>query len=162
MHEALDDLGVDIYWDAGVDTVESSPDGVHVTTEDGREWETPYLIGADGGGSQVRKEIGAEFEGDQSENSFIIADVETLDGNTIEEEPLPFERLFHYDDPAAGGRNVMLVRSPAGGGSTSSVSATTTPRKSRARRRWRSSSGILWARSTPTTSSGPRRTSSSR
>ena len=109
MHEALDDLGVDIHWEAGIETVESTADGVHVTTEDGQEWETPYLVGADGGGSQVRKEIGADFEGTQSENSFIIADVETLGDNTIEEEPIPFERLFHYDDPAAGGRNVMLV-----------------------------------------------------
>jgi 3-(3-hydroxy-phenyl)propionate hydroxylase len=114
MHEALEELGIDIHWDAGVESVESTPDGVHVETADGQEWETPYLVGADGGGSAVRKEIGSEFEGDQSENSFIIVDVETLDGNTIEEEPIPFERLFHYDDPAAGGRNVMLV--PFAGG----------------------------------------------
>ena len=114
MHEALDDLGIDIHWDAGVESVESTPDGVHVETADGQEWETPYLIGADGGGSAVRKEIGSEFQGDQSENSFIIVDVETLDGNTIEEEPIPFERLFHYDAPEAGGRNVMLV--PFSGG----------------------------------------------
>ena len=114
MHEALDELGIDIHWDAGVESVESTPDGVHVETTDGQEWETPYLIGADGGGSQVRNEIGSEFEGDQSENSFIIVDVETLDGNTIEEEPIPFERLLHYDAPEAGGRNVMLV--PFSGG----------------------------------------------
>lgn len=114
MHEALEELGIDIHWDAGVESVESTPDGVHVETADGQEWETPYLIGADGGGSAVRKEIGSEFQGDQSENSFIIVDVETLDGNTIEEEPIPFERLFHYDAPEAGGRNVMLV--PFSGG----------------------------------------------
>ncbi|MDS0295217.1 FAD-dependent monooxygenase [Halogeometricum luteum] len=104
MHEALDEAGVDIHWDAGVETVESSPDGVRVETADGREWETPYLVGADGGGSTVRKEIGANFEGDQSENSFIVADVDE-----IEEDPRPLERLFHYDDPAVGGRNVLLV-----------------------------------------------------
>jgi 3-(3-hydroxy-phenyl)propionate hydroxylase len=109
MHEALEEAGIDIHWEAGVESVESTPDGVHVETTDGQEWDAPYLIGADGGGSQVRKEIGAEFHGDESENSFIIVDVETLDGNTIEEEPIPFERLFHYDAPAADGRNVMLV-----------------------------------------------------
>mgnify|MGYP002277634381 FL=1 len=48
----------------------------------------------------------AEFEGDQSENSFIIADVDEIDD---EDEQWPLERLFHYDDPRAGGRNVMLV-----------------------------------------------------
>lgn len=104
MHEALDECGIDIHWDAEVETVESSSDGVHVETADGREWETPYLVGADGGGSTVRSEIGANFEGDQSENSFIIADVDE-----VEEDPYPSERLFHYDDPAVGGRNVMLV-----------------------------------------------------
>jgi 3-(3-hydroxy-phenyl)propionate hydroxylase len=109
MHEALDEAGIDIHWDAGVETVESTPEGVHVETADGQEWDTPYLIGADGGGSQVRNEIGSEFEGTQSENSFIIVDVETLDDNSIEEEPIPFERLFHYDSPHADGRNVMLV-----------------------------------------------------
>ncbi len=104
MHEALTDAGIEIHWDAAVETVESGPEGVHVVTSDGREWETPYLVGADGGGSTVRKEIGAQFEGDQSKNSFIIADVDE-----VESEPLPLERLFHYDDPKVGGRNVMLV-----------------------------------------------------
>lgn len=106
MHEALDEAGIEIHWDCAVETVETSSDGVTVETSDGREWETPYLVGADGGGSTVRDEIGAEFEGDQSENSFIIADVDEIDN---EDEQWPLERLFHYDDPRAGGRNVMLV-----------------------------------------------------
>ena len=106
MHEALDEAGVEIHWDSAVETVETSPDGVTVETAGGRKWETPYLVGADGGGSTVRDEIGAEFEGDQSENSFIIADIEEIDD---EDEQWPLERLFHYDDPRAGGRNVMLV-----------------------------------------------------
>ncbi|ELZ31304.1 FAD-binding monooxygenase protein [Halogeometricum pallidum JCM 14848] len=109
MHEALDEAGIDIHWDAGVETVESTAEGVRVETADGREWETPYLVGADGGGSTVRSEIGANFEGDQSENSFIVADVDE-----IEEDPRPLERLFHYDDPSVGGRNVLLV--PFSGG----------------------------------------------
>jgi len=106
MHEAIDEAGIEIHWDCAVETVVSSSDGVTVETSDGREWETPYLVGADGGGSTVRDEIGAEFEGDQSENSFIIADVDEIDD---EDEQWPLERLFHYDDPKAGGRNVMLV-----------------------------------------------------
>jgi 3-(3-hydroxy-phenyl)propionate hydroxylase len=106
MHEALDEAGVEVHWDAGVERVESREDGVHVETADGREWETPYFVGADGGGSTVRSEVGAEFEGDQSENSFIIADVDEVED---EDDRLPLERLFHYDDPRVGGRNVMLV-----------------------------------------------------
>jgi len=104
MHDAIDEAGIPIHWDTEVETVESDPNGVTVETADGRTWETPYLVGADGGGSTVRNEIGSEFEGDQSANSFIIADVEE-----VEDDPLPNERLFHYDDPSVGGRNVLLV-----------------------------------------------------
>ena len=104
MLAALDEAGIEVHWDSEVETVESSPDGVRVETTDGRTWETPYLVGADGGGSTVRNEIGANFEGDQSENSFIIADIAEDPDN-----PRPQERVFHYDDPAVGGRNVLLV-----------------------------------------------------
>ena len=102
--DALESTGVDIHWDAEVVGVDSTADGVRVETDDGREWETEYLIGADGGGSTVRDEIGVNFEGDQSENSFIIADVDET-----EDDPRPLERVFHYDAPAADGRNVLLV-----------------------------------------------------
>ncbi|GAA5060851.1 hypothetical protein GCM10025751_46450 [Haladaptatus pallidirubidus] len=104
MHDALDEAGIDIHWDAEVDTLETSPTGVHVETADGREWVGEFLVGADGGGSTVRKEIGANFEGDQSENAFIIADV-----GEVGDDPLPLERVFHYDAPEADGRNVLLV-----------------------------------------------------
>ncbi|PSQ25530.1 monooxygenase [Halobacteriales archaeon QS_9_68_17] len=104
MLDALESIGVDIHWDAEVVGVDSTADGVRVETDDGREWETEYLVGADGGGSAVRDEIGANFEGDQSENSFIIADIDET-----EDDPRPLERVFHYDAPAADGRNVLLV-----------------------------------------------------
>lgn len=104
MLDAIDEAGIEIHWDCAVETVETSEDGVRVGTSDGREWETRYLVGADGGGSAVREGIGASFDGDQSENSFIIADIDEVD-----EDPWPMERLFHYDDPQVGGRNVLLV-----------------------------------------------------
>ncbi|WP_247004684.1 FAD-dependent monooxygenase [Halosolutus gelatinilyticus] len=104
MLDALDEAGIDVHWEAEVETVDSSPDGVRVETADGREWDCEYLIGADGGGSTVRNEIGVNFEGDQSANHFIIADVDE-----VEDDPLPLERVFHYDAPEADGRNVLLV-----------------------------------------------------
>ena len=61
-------------------------------------------MGADGGGSTVRDEIGAEFDGEQLKNSLIVATVdEREDGSLL------LERLFHYDGPEVGGRNVLLV-----------------------------------------------------
>ena len=103
MLEAVEDAGIPIHWDSAVETVESSEDGVVVGTADD-EWEADYVIGADGAGSTVRKEIGAQFEGTQSENTFIIVDVEE-----DEENPRANERVFHYDHPAVDGRNVLIV-----------------------------------------------------
>lgn len=104
LHETLDDLGIDIHWDAPVEGVESRPDGVTVETGDGVSQEAAYVVGADGAGSTVRKEIDAEFSGEQSENSFIIADVDEHPDN-----PRPPERVFHYDDPGLDGRNLLIV-----------------------------------------------------
>lgn len=101
---ACREKGVEIHWESPVETVETTPEGVHVRTADGEGWDAAYVVGADGAGSTVRKEIGAEFEGDESENSFIIADVEEHP-----ERPRPNERVFHYDHPDVGGRNVLVV-----------------------------------------------------
>ncbi|WP_083898801.1 FAD-dependent monooxygenase [Natronococcus jeotgali] len=106
MHEALDQIGIDIHWESEVVSVDSSSEGVRVETADDQEWWTEYLIGADGGGSTVRKEIGSDFEGDQSENAFIIADIEDEE---IEDGHPDLERMFHYDAPETDGRNVLLV-----------------------------------------------------
>lgn len=104
MREALADAGVEIHWDTPVETVESSPDGVSVESETGESRETAYLIGADGAGSTVRDEIGVEFEGDESPNSFVITDVDE-----DADDPRSNERVFHYDHPDLDGRNVLFV-----------------------------------------------------
>lgn len=103
MLEALEEAGVTVQWDSPVTTVDSSSDGVRIGTEDD-EWEASYVVGADGAGSTVRSEIGAEFDGEESKNSFIIADVDEHPDN-----PRQNERVFHYDHPDVDGRNVLLV-----------------------------------------------------
>lgn len=107
--DAIDEAGIEIHWDSGVERVDSNPDGVTVETTDGESWETDFVVGADGAESVVREEIGAQFEGDRSENAYIITDLEQLD-----DDPLPNERVFHYEHPDAGGRNILLV--PFAGG----------------------------------------------
>jgi len=102
--EAVEELDIPIHWDSPVEAVETSEDGVEIEIGGGDVVETPYLVGADGAGSTVRKEIGVEFSGEQSENSFIIIDVDKL-----EDETRPIERVFHYDDPDLDGRNVLVV-----------------------------------------------------
>ncbi len=89
MHEALTDCGIDIHWESEVETVDSGPEGVRMETTDGQEWRSSYVVGADGGGSTVRNEIGASFDGDQSANSFIVADVEAVEGWLSDRTPVP-------------------------------------------------------------------------
>ncbi|WP_020221355.1 FAD-dependent monooxygenase, partial [Halarchaeum acidiphilum] len=102
--DTLEEVGIDVTWDTPVERVETRADGVTVGTGDGETREASYVVGADGAGSTVRKEIGADFTGDQSANSFIIADVEE-----VSDDPRPPERVFHYDDPDLGGRNLLIV-----------------------------------------------------
>jgi len=104
MLDALEEAGVEVRWGAAVESVETDAQGVRVETADGETHRAPYLVGADGAGSTVRTEIGGSFEGSQSENSFLIVDVDEHPG-----EPRDHERVFHYDHPEAGGRNVLLV-----------------------------------------------------
>lgn len=107
--DAVRESDIDIHWDDGIASVDATADGVTAETEGGRQWETDFVVGADGAESTVREEIGAAFEGDRSENAYIIIDLDEL-----EEGGLPRERVFHYNHPDAGGRNILLV--PFAGG----------------------------------------------
>ena len=109
MLAAIEERDIDIHWDSAVESVEVSDDGVVIKTAGGEQWDGAYVVGADGAGSTVRKEAGIEFDGTESENPFVIADVEEF-----EEDPRPKERIFHYNHPGVDGRNVMLV--PFNGG----------------------------------------------
>jgi len=104
MLDAVEDAGIDVHWGDGVETVDASEDVVRVETESGEEYRAEYVVGADGAGSTVRKEIGGKFDGTESANSFIIADIAE-----DEDDPLMQERVFHYDHPRVDGRNVLLV-----------------------------------------------------
>lgn len=104
MHAALDERDIAIHWDAPVERVDSSEDGVRVEAADGTVREAAYVVGADGGGSQVRKEVGVEMSGSQSVNSFLIIDVEE-----VPEDPEESALTFHYNHPDVDGRNVLTA-----------------------------------------------------
>jgi 3-(3-hydroxy-phenyl)propionate hydroxylase len=86
-----------------------SAEAVEVGTSAGASWSADYVVGADGAHSAVRREIGVGMEGSRSENAFVVVDV-------VEDpdEPTPPARVFHYQHPGVGGRNVLLV--PFAGG----------------------------------------------
>ncbi|WP_067925131.1 FAD-dependent monooxygenase [Alicyclobacillus shizuokensis] len=106
---ACEAAGVQFVWEDGATKVESSPEGVAVTTQSGKVWHAPYVIGADGAHSVVRKQIGVQMKGTRSANTFIVVDIQEDEAN-----PLPLERVFHYQHPAMDGRNVLFV--PFAGG----------------------------------------------
>ncbi len=107
--EACTQDGVELVWGAAVAGVDSRADGVTIHLASGDGWTADYLVGADGARSAVRQAIGVELEGNYSVNSYVIVDVAEDPS-----EPLPVERVFHYEHPAVGGRNVLLV--PFAGG----------------------------------------------
>ena len=107
--EACREEGVVFRWATLVTSVEAHEDAVKVTLEGGEVLEAPYVLGADGARSTVREAIGVTMEGGRSENTFVIVDVEE-----DPEDPLPHERIFHYEHPDVDGRNVLLVPFPGG------------------------------------------------
>lgn len=108
MFKACKDAGVEFVWNERVTNVLTSEKGVTIETENGT-WEAKYVIACDGARSVVRNSIGIKFEGPRQSDTFVEVDV-----SEDEENPMPIERIFHYQHPKVGGRNVMHV--PFAGG----------------------------------------------
>ena len=107
--EACISAGVEIVRSAAVTGVEEDDASVRVADAAGHVHDAAYVIGADGARSAVRPAIGVAMQGSRSHHSYVVVDVDEDDAN-----PLPIERVYHYEHPAAGGRNVLLV--PFAGG----------------------------------------------
>lgn len=107
--EACQQAGVAFRWAAPVSDVKVAGGEVAVTLESAEQLHAPYVVGADGARSALRAALGIPLDGPRSEIPFVIVDVaETPD------DPLPLERVFHYEHPRVDGRNVLLV--PFAGG----------------------------------------------
>jgi 3-(3-hydroxy-phenyl)propionate hydroxylase len=100
--------GVDLVWGAPVSEVDAGADGVTLTAG-GKQWQARYVIAADGARSAVRQGLGIEMHGKRSDGFHVVVDVEDRP-----QDPAPLERVFHYEHPAMGGRNVLRV--PFAGG----------------------------------------------
>lgn len=61
-----------LYFDATVENVVQTDDGVIVTTSNGASYKGAYVIGADGGRSVVRKSQDIDFEGFTYEEQFLV------------------------------------------------------------------------------------------
>ena len=104
LHAACIDAGVEFIWNSEVTKATASPTGVRIESGAGVIADARYVIAADGARSAVRESAGLHLEGPRTSNAFVIVD-------TAEDpaEPLPLERVFHYEHPAVGFRNVLFV-----------------------------------------------------
>jgi 3-(3-hydroxy-phenyl)propionate hydroxylase len=106
---ACDAAGVTFVWDAPVSDVRVSADRVTVAVADGRRLRARYVIAADGARSTVRRALGITMAGARAEGFHVVVDL-SEDGA----DPMPLVRTFHYESPAIGGRNVLII--PFAGG----------------------------------------------
>jgi 3-(3-hydroxy-phenyl)propionate hydroxylase len=102
--QACMESGVDFVWNAEIVTAKADGRGVVLDTSDGRRVSARYVIGADGARSVVRESAGLHLEGPRTSNAYVIVDVAQ---DPI--APLPLERVFHYEHPQVGFRNVLFV-----------------------------------------------------
>jgi 3-(3-hydroxy-phenyl)propionate hydroxylase len=102
--DACHDAGVELVWNCEVAAASGGSDGVTLTAADGTPIAARYVIGADGSRSAVRESAGIRLEGPRTSSAFVIVD-------TAEDpaDPLPVERVFHYEHPNVGFRNVLFV-----------------------------------------------------
>jgi 3-(3-hydroxy-phenyl)propionate hydroxylase len=102
--DACRDAGVDFEWTYEVTSAHAGPEGVTLTAAAGLPLTARFVIGADGARSVVRESAGLHLEGPRTSNAFVIVDTAEDPAN-----PLPVERVFHYEHPNAGFRNVLFV-----------------------------------------------------
>jgi len=98
------DAGVEFLWNTEVTAATAAAQDVSLHTVGGASLTARYVIGADGSRSAVRESAGLHLEGPRTSNAFVI-----VDAAEDRRDPLPVERVFHYEHPAVGGRNVLFV-----------------------------------------------------
>jgi len=104
LYRACVDSSVEFIWNTEIIKAASGPDGVTLESATGVALAAKYVIACDGARSAVRESAGLRLEGPQTTNAFTIVDVAEDPAH-----PLPVERIFHYEHPAVGGRNVLYV-----------------------------------------------------
>ncbi len=96
--------GVEFIWNSQVIKATADPNHVALEASNGARMRARYVIAADGARSAVRESSGLKLEGPQTTNAFVIVDAAEDPSN-----PLPLERVFHYEHPAVDRRSVLYV-----------------------------------------------------
>ncbi len=109
--------GVEVALGAGVIEFEQDEGGVTVQLEGGRTLRAAYLVGADGGRSTVRKQLGVPFVGETNDDvSMLLADVRVdgLDHEFGHGWMLEGRTYFGFT-PLAGGDDCYVITTKATG-----------------------------------------------
>ena len=101
---ACRDAGIEFIWNTTVVRAAACADGVVLETDRSGPISSRYVIAADGARSAVRESSGLTLEGPRTTNAFAIVDVAEDPA-----APRPLERVFHYEHPEVGYRNVLTV-----------------------------------------------------
>lgn len=104
LYRSCVEAGVEFIWNTPIVSATVSNDLVTLAAATGGSLTAQYVIAADGSRSPVRETAGLRLEGPQTTNAFVIVDTKE-----DTEQPLPVERIFHYNHPAIDGRNVLFV-----------------------------------------------------
>lgn len=80
LHRLLDRLGLRIEFDTSVESFEQDTFGVTTTLSSGEKIRSRYLVGADGGSSNVRKALGTRFVGNTDDTDRTLIIDGTIDG----------------------------------------------------------------------------------
>ena len=102
--DACRDAGVEFLWSTEIRGAVAGPDHVRIECASGAPLTARYVIAADGSRSAMRESLGLRLEGPRTSNAYVIVDIAEDPG-----DPLPLERVFHYEHPAVGHRNVLFV-----------------------------------------------------
>lgn len=96
--------GVEFIWNTQVTRASATAESVLLESSTGTSLKAQYVIACDGARSAVRETTGLKLEGPQTTNAFVIVDTAEDPAN-----PLPIERVFHYEHPDVDHRNVLFV-----------------------------------------------------
>lgn len=104
LYRACRDAGIEFIWNHEIVKATSDAQRATLVAANGESFKARYVIAADGARSAVRETVGLRLEGPQTTNAFVIVDAAEDPAN-----PLPVERIFHYEHPAVDHRNVLFV-----------------------------------------------------